>query len=634
MAARGGGGVGAAVGRFVVLALLASQAAAWSLPGVAPKSYSAREAVPLAVGTVTSTRTQMPYLYDALPFCKSNKAEGGDQLAGDSDTESLYAIEMKVHEACKIVCRKQHTKQEMKMFQKLIDSEYRISWYVDSLPAATQNDDYGGCLTRGFPVGSTVPPAYDGGSATHFLYNHLRIVLHYHESPTFEGARIVGFEVQPFSVRHEWDGDYEGSRTMLKTCNEMHAVAQGASAMQAAEMAQDVVYSYDVQWTQSSTPWAQRWDVYLRGDPDDEMHYFSIVNSLMIVLFLTGVVAVIMLRTLRRDISTYNEMQLEEAAEESGWKLLHGDVFRPPPNNPMLLATLAGTGCQLLAMTLCTAVFALLGFLSPANRGDLLTALLLLFVATGGVNGYCTATLYKLFKGRRPKQAAALAATLYPGVSLAIFGALELLLQRRGSSTAGVRTTVSLLALWAGVSAPLVLAGAHFGADARPLEPPTRVSQIPRHVPQQAWYAHPVLAVAFGGVLPFGAVCVELFFIMSALWLHQIYYVFGFLVAVLLILVATCAEMTIVMVYFQLCGEDYNWWWRAFLSSGSAAGYLFLYSVWYFHSKLDIVGGVPAAVYFGHMAVIALTFFLLCGAVGFYASLAFVLKIYACIKSD
>jgi hypothetical protein len=41
------------------------------------------------------------------------------------------------------------------------------------------------------------------------------------------------------------------------------------------------------------------------------------------------------------------------------------------------------------------------------------------------------------------------------------------------------------------------------------------------------WYTHPLFSIALGGILPFGAVCIELFFIMSALWLHQIYYVFG-----------------------------------------------------------------------------------------------------------
>ncbi len=32
---------------------------------------------------------------------------------------------------------------------------------------------------------------------------------------------------------------------------------------------------------------------------------------------------------------------------------------------------------------------------------------------------------------------------------------------------------------------------------------------------------------------------------------------------VLFILVVTCAEIAIVMCYFQLCSEDYHWWWRS-----------------------------------------------------------------------
>lgn len=62
---------------------------------------------------------------------------------------------------------------------------------------------------------------------------------------------------------------------------------------------------------------------------------------------------------------------------------MHGDVFRPPQFSPLLLAVLAGTGAQLFAMALSTLTFALLGFMSPANRGGLLTSLLLLFVFMG-----------------------------------------------------------------------------------------------------------------------------------------------------------------------------------------------------------------------------------------------------------
>jgi hypothetical protein len=72
----------------------------------------------------------------------------------------------------------------------------------------------------------------------------------------------------------------------------------------------------------SDIKWASRWDTYLLMT-DDQIHWFSIINSLMIVLFLTGMVAMIMMRTLRRDISQYNELEsAEEAQEETGWKLV------------------------------------------------------------------------------------------------------------------------------------------------------------------------------------------------------------------------------------------------------------------------------------------------------------------------
>ena len=47
----------------------------------------------------------------------------------------------------------------------------------------------------------------------------------------------------------------------------------------------------------------------------------------------------------------------------------------------------------------------------------------------------------------------------------------------------------------------------------------------------------------------------ELFFILSAIWENQFYYLFGFLFLVFIILIISCSEVAIVMTYFQLCGE-------------------------------------------------------------------------------
>ena len=41
-----------------------------------------------------------------------------------------------------------------------------------------------------------------------------------------------------------------------------------------------------------------------------------------------------------------------------------------------------------------------------------------------------------------------------------------------------------------------------------------------------------------------------MYYVLSSVWLHQFYYLFGFLFLVLVILFLTCAEVTIVMCYF------------------------------------------------------------------------------------
>ena len=294
-----------------------------------------------------------------------------------------------------------------------------------------------------------------------------------------------------------------------------------------------------------------------------------------------------------------------------------------------------GTGVQLFLMSLATLSFALFGFLSPANRGSLITAFILLFVFMGSFAGFYSSSIYKMFRGTDWKQNTIMTAFLYPGTIFSIFFVLNLALWAEGSSGAlPFGTFFTLLFLWFCVSVPLVLMGSFFGYKRAATTHPVRTNQIPRQIPPQAWYLHPVLTTALGGILPFGAVSVEMYFIMSALWLHQIYYIFGFLFLVMIVLVATCAEIAILLCYFQLCNEDYRWWWRSFLTSGSCAGYLLLYAVWYNLTELDMNGFVPVMLYFGYMLIISITFFLLTGTIGYFACFWFNTKIYGSIKVD
>ena len=154
---------------------------------------------------------------------------------------------------------------------------------------------------------------------------------------------------------------------------------------------------------ESDIKWASRWDRYILMNYD-QIRWFSIINLLVIVLFLSNMVAMIMMRTLYKDIANYNQLETQdEAQEETGWKLVHGDVFRAPINYG-LLCVYVGTGVQIFAMTLVTMIFALLGFLSPSNRGGLMTAMVLLWVFMGIFAGYSSARLYKMFQGHSGRE--------------------------------------------------------------------------------------------------------------------------------------------------------------------------------------------------------------------------------------
>lgn len=618
------------------------RASCFYLPGVAPQDFHKGDLLRVKVNKLTSIKTQLPYSYYSLPYCRPKQifdsAENlGEVLRGDRIENSPFEFKMREPEMCTILCRIVLDGKMAKDFKEKIDDEYRVNMILDNLPLVfpiqRNGQESSVVYQHGFHVG--LRGQYAGSKEErHFIYNHLTFTVKIHKDPITELSRIVGFEVKPFSVKHAYEDSWT-ENTRLTTCDP-HAkrMVTNSETPQEVEEKNEIIFTYDVEYLESDVKWASRWDTYLLM-ADDQIHWFSIVNSLMIVLFLSGMVAMIMLRTLYRDISKYNQLETqEEAQEETGWKLVHGDVFRPPLKSD-LLCVYVGTGVQFFGMSLVTIIFAALGFLSPSNRGGLMTAMLLLWVFMGLFAGYTSARLYRMFKGTEWKKIALKTAFMFPATIFSIFFVLNALIWGEKSSGAvPFGTMFALVFLWFCISVPLVFVGGYLGFKKPAIEDPVKTNKIPRQIPEQAWYMNPTFSVLIGGILPFGAVFIELFFILTSIWLHQFYYIFGFLFIVFLILIVTCAEITIVLCYFQLCSEDYHWWWRSYLTSGSSALYLFLYAAFYFFTKLEITKPVSGMLYFGYMLIGSYAFFVLTGTIGFYACFWFTRLIYSSVKID
>lgn len=674
-------------------------------PGSTPEVYHHSDRIPIFVEYVESRKTQLPVKYFQMPgVCRPPSADEsnaidvkikrknlGQRLMGTQSTQlTSYSISALQDKSCTPMCQSRLDSKQIKFLKKLVDKQYRVHFTMDSLPVLVRSKSRNYAL-RGFPIGfkqqqqqqqGDVPngqvaqgnPSIDTTTTTntsknaknqYYIYNHLRFVIYYNDfipppnaktetdTSTDTGTRIVkmgmhitGFDVVPVSIQQDMQHCNDAQSSLqnkidtfqpLKTDNAGNPI--------------DVLFSYEVSFQHSDITWADRWDIYMMESPDNEIHYFAIVNSLMIAFLLTGVVLVIMLRALKKDIAQYNTMDLNinmgmgmadddhvNIMEETGWKLVHGDVFRPPMRGRTLLSVSVGTGLQIGTSVFLTLMASAARFLNPMRKGQTLSYVVILYVLSGSVAGYTSAKLYKFFHGKAWKRTTLMTAAAFPGVLFTLFVALNFILHLAlGKASAAVSfwTMLLMFLLWICVSAPLVFIGAFFGYKSDKIQVPTKTTQIARFIPDSnSWFVKFPHCALMAGILPFASVAIELSFIMNALWINQIYYIMGFLTVVCFVFTLSCSTMAMVMCYCQLCNEDHRWWWKSFFNGASTGFYLFLYSLWYLVFKLELVGLLSLVVYISYMGLICFAFALYCGGVAVISSFWFCTKIYGAVKVE
>lgn len=690
---------------------LAGTANAFYIPGYSIKSYQEAEHIPLLVNKVYSDNTQLQYAYFDLPFVcppsphpigggllsgQSIPLNLGEVLRGDRIMASDIDIEMNRDQKCTSLCKQEITEEDINRARDMVSEGYVAEWIVDNLPGATSFvtvDRTRKYYAAGFKLGYTEWSPSDS-QMHYYINNHHTIVIRYRRAPGRAGDRgekiIVGFEVYPKSIgpdnRRDANGcpadlqHIEGALELKLPPNKTQEAA-GKDFKYHSDLGEEddastmeIPYTYSVYFREDETiEWAHRWDLYfVNQEEGSRIHWLAIINSLIICGLLTGVVMIILAKTIRTDIRSYKEAVAEdgkirvkrkgpkrekpvglldqgedgevdfddeeEALEDvTGWKLLNADVFRTPKFGG-LLAPMVGSGMQLLVMAVGLILLSAFGVLNPSFRGGFISVGIGLFIFAGLFSGYFSARVFKSFDGKDYRRNALVTALLFPGLSFSVVFVLNLFVWAQASSTAiPFGSLVAILVLWLCVQVPLVYAGSYYGFLKAPVwEHPTKTGSVPRQIPSQVWYLKSLQSILLAGLIPFAVIFIELLYVFQSLWQDKsgYYYVFGFLSICSLLLLITIAEVTIVSVYIQLCNENYHWWWQSFLVGGGSSLWIFAYCVWYYIFKLHIQGWVSGMLFFAYSGVACCMYGLLTGTVGFLSAYAFVRRIYGAIKAD
>ncbi|ESO96693.1 hypothetical protein LOTGIDRAFT_174735 [Lottia gigantea] len=510
--------------------------------------------------------------------------------------ESLYSIKYKKEEDKKELCSVKYSESDLTLLKNAIEDLYYFEFVLDDVPI------------RGF-IGHLEESGIIPHSHKIYLWAHLHFNIEYNDNHIIF-ANVTTKEVSPVNI--------DDVPTPF-----------------------EVVFTYSVKWYKSTMKYEER-GTKLRDNsffPKTlEIHWLSIINSMVLVFLLIGFVVIIMTRVLKSDFARYNlddDDNDDLDQDDNGWKIIHTDVFRFPPQKNLFCAIL-GVGSQFLALATGILLMAMLGMFNVHRHGSINSAGIVLYAFTSCISGYIAANNFRKMGGSNWVWNINLTSSLFALPFFLVWALINSVAWGYGTTQALPWTTVVLLmALWVFVGYPLTVIGGIFGKNwAAGFDAPCRTKNIHREIPSVPWYRSGFAHCIVGGFLPFSAISVELYYIFATLWGREQYTLFGILFIVYGILLSVTACISVALTYFQLSAEDYRWWWRSIFSAGSTGIFVFIYALFYYCKRSNMSGALQTIEFFGYTFLSCYVFFLMLGTVSYFSSLKFVRYIYVNLKMD
>ncbi|XP_027100736.1 transmembrane 9 superfamily member 2-like isoform X2 [Coffea arabica] len=558
--------------------------------------YNKGDPVPLyvnKVGPYCNPSETYPY-YD-FPFCPPDlwqeKEESlGEVLNGDRLVSAPYKLNFRLDRESQVVCRRNLTRKEVALFQTAVAKDYYLQMYYDDLPiwqfigvAQTNNVD----------------------TFKYYLFTKVHFDIFY-------------------SRDHVIEINMSSDSSNLADLTEDKVI--------------DIEFLYSVNWKETDLPFdtrMQKYTMFAHFPLNMKKHQFAITNSFWTIILLVGCLVALYVRVLRKDFNEYeNDEELADNQGHTGWKIIHGDVFRYPKYKCCLAAAI-GCGTQLFAVVLSVIIVGVAGVFHPYDRGVQKVASVIIYAITNVIAGFTAVSFYHQLEGSYSAKNLFLAGSLFCGPLFLTFCFLNTVAGiYESTAEISMGNIVKILLIWVFIALPLLLLGGTLGKMTKSeFQAPCRSTKCPREIPPLRWYRAALPQMAIAGFLPFSVFYIELYPIFASIWGFKEFTAYGVLCVFFIFLVTITALVSIGLTYLQLAAEDHQWWWRSFLCGGSTGLYVYAYC-FFFYFQSEMSGFLQTSFFFGYMTCSCFGLFLLLGTVGFRASLIFVRHIYSSIKFE
>uniref|UniRef100_A0A803LD23 Transmembrane 9 superfamily member n=1 Tax=Chenopodium quinoa TaxID=63459 RepID=A0A803LD23_CHEQI len=487
----------------------------------------------------------------------------GEVLSGDRLTNTRYDIRFQEMKIAEEWCTTKLGREELVKFRDAIQRDYYFQMFFDDLP-------FWGFI--GKVEGESLNPYMKGSRS--YLFTHVQLDILYNDNNVIE--------VHAFSDP-----------------NHVVDITEDAAI--------NVKFTYSANWNATSIRFANRMKRYSKASllsPVQQLHWFSVINSAVIILLSMGILAVLYWWNIKNDLRKYSNG--DEDDREIGWACIEGDVFRCPTLLSLFCAVL-GCGTQLFLVFCCLFLLTSLGLLVPYTHGTLWTAVVVIYTVTSAVAGYTAASFHCQYSETGWERSVLLTGILFMGPLALVLSILNTVAVSYGSTAAlPFGTIVVMFLIHTFVTAPLLALGGIVGCRYR----------CTKVVPSTK-----------------NAVLVELHLLYASMWSYKLFTLPSIMLISFSILVLLTAILSVGLTYIQLSVEDPEWWWRSVLRGGSTAMFMFVYCI-YFYARSHMDGFMQLCFFLGYNACICYACFLMLGAIGFRASSIFIQHMYHGVKSE